>query len=125
MSEYTQMDKDVKAAWVAALRSGEFDQVKSQLRYCDGYCCLGVLTDIYIDTHAGLGSWDGIFFRWDEDEEVKREAVELALPVREWSGLICNGTGAIDIDSAPELMAMNDEQDKSFIEIADWIEANL
>lgn len=37
------MDKELKAKWVAALRSGEFKQCKGTLHNGVGYCCLGVL----------------------------------------------------------------------------------
>jgi hypothetical protein len=37
------VNKEIKAKWLAALRSGEFAQTKKVLRDMDGYCCLGVL----------------------------------------------------------------------------------
>lgn len=36
-----------KAAWVAALRSGEFEQTQGQLKSGDAYCCLGVQCELY------------------------------------------------------------------------------
>jgi len=42
-----KMNKDIKRRWVAALRSGEYKQIKGALRKNDGFCCLGVLCDIY------------------------------------------------------------------------------
>lgn len=40
------MDADLKAKWVAALRSGEYQQTTGALRKEGGYCCLGVLCDV-------------------------------------------------------------------------------
>lgn len=41
------MNPEVKAKWVDALRSGKYEQSSGQLRSEDGFCCLGVLCDIY------------------------------------------------------------------------------
>lgn len=40
------MDKELKAKWVAALRSGQYKQGTKALRIGDNYCCLGVLCDV-------------------------------------------------------------------------------
>jgi hypothetical protein len=45
-STVSRMNPEVKARWVAALRSGEYMQVKGHLRMGDGMCCLGVLCDL-------------------------------------------------------------------------------
>lgn len=37
------MNPDIKAQWVAALRSGEYKQGRDRLRRGDEFCCLGVL----------------------------------------------------------------------------------
>jgi hypothetical protein len=40
------MDAQLKAKWVKALRSGEYEQTKHELE-CDGaFCCLGVLCKV-------------------------------------------------------------------------------
>lgn len=44
------MNQEIKAKWTAALRSGEYKQGRGQLKTRspnDGYCCLGVLCDLY------------------------------------------------------------------------------
>ncbi len=41
------MNSQVKEKWIAALRSGEYQQGDGKLRNRDGYCCLGVLCDLY------------------------------------------------------------------------------
>lgn len=41
------------AKWIAALRSGKYQQTFSELKSADGgFCCLGVLCDI-----SGVGRW--------------------------------------------------------------------
>lgn len=41
------MKKAIKKEWVKALRSGKYKQAKKKLRTAKGWCCLGVLTDLY------------------------------------------------------------------------------
>lgn len=50
------MDQVIKDKWIAALRSGEYQQGTNHLKYGDHFCCLGVLTDLYIK-EKGL-TWD-------------------------------------------------------------------
>jgi len=50
------MNEQIKQKWVNALRSGEYEQCESNLHKNKGFCCLGVLTDIYIQEHPGC-SW--------------------------------------------------------------------
>jgi hypothetical protein len=42
----TKLDPDVKAKWVAALRSGNYEQGYHLLKYDNRYCCLGVFCEI-------------------------------------------------------------------------------
>jgi hypothetical protein len=51
------MNQEVKQKWVAALRSGEFQQTKEVLKNTQGYCCLGVLTELYRREHPDLCDW--------------------------------------------------------------------
>ncbi len=40
------MDTTIKAEWLAALRSGKYQQTKGSLRNGNRFCCLGVLCDV-------------------------------------------------------------------------------
>ena len=109
------MNADVKAKWVAALRSGEYEQGRTRL--CDldcRMCCLGVLTDLYRKEFGG---------EWVPVEDGKLyldEGVFLPREVAVWAGLRFNpyiGTQSASV--------LNDELNKSFSEIADLIEARL
>lgn len=52
------MNKQVKKKWVAALRSGKYEQGRSALRCGDKFCCLGVLCDLHRKaTKKGQSAW--------------------------------------------------------------------
>ena len=114
------MDQRVKKLWVGALGSGDYPQIEGYLRTENGFCCLGVLTDLYIK-EKGLA--------WVTDpeiEHVKRfpfgiDPYFLPREVQEWAGLPneqpeCKGK---------PLSEWNDEDGLSFKEIADLIEQYL
>ena len=44
----TKLVPEIKAEWIAALRSGEYKQRSGGLRHGDTYCCLGVLCEIAV-----------------------------------------------------------------------------
>lgn len=99
------MDKELKAKWVAALLGGEYAQGKGQLyKPEDGtYCCLGVLCEVARqDLTTGVRN-DSHLYQWAK-EQIGGEAVTT-------------------------LWKMNDGIDEharhSFMQIADFIEANL
>lgn len=95
------MDAEMKAKWVAALRSGEYKQVRMVLRSEDGFCCLGVLNEAcglpqtYHPTTTCFGD---------------------RRPNAPWG---------FDDNVSLKLQWMNDREGKTFSEIADWVEANL
>lgn len=55
-----EINTDLIIDWVSALRSGEYQQASGRLRTPQGWCCLGVLTDLAIK--KGL-----IDAEWHED----------------------------------------------------------
>jgi hypothetical protein len=97
------MDAELRAKWVAALRSGEFEQHRRSL--CDdtrsAFCCLGVLAVIK-DPNAYLHENEGDF---DPYLEIDR---------------MIGGRR-----QRQELVNLNDKEGKSFPEIADWIEQKI
>ena len=50
------MNPEIKKLWVDALRSGEYKQGQGTLKRSDCFCCLGVLTDIFIKI-TGRAEW--------------------------------------------------------------------
>ena len=57
------MDSYLKQKWVRALRSGKYEQATGALRREGGFCCLGVLCDVYDPDKWNVGVDD-----CDEDE---------------------------------------------------------
>ena len=51
-----KLDPKVKQLWLEALRSGKYEQTRECLRDQHGYCCLGVLQDLYIQ-HTSYADW--------------------------------------------------------------------
>ena len=100
------MEAELKAKWLAALRSGEYKQGMGFLfNAVEGcYCCLGVLN---ICAGKSAPEIDG-------------------LAIGDTDRLIYPGDGPEDSDGdhVMKLMRMNDSG-SSFVEIADWIEKNL
>ena len=61
----SKMNTEVKQKWIDALRSGKYEQGSEKLRSVTGYCCLGVLCDIYVQEHNT--QWE--FRGYDENGE--------------------------------------------------------
>lgn len=104
------MDAGLKTKWVAALRSGKYEQGQKRLRSDDDkYCCLGVLCDVinpnvwrrheFTNEFMWGDSCNTVFFYTKELKELKLN----------------------DSDQA-YFMGLNDQEKHSFSEIADYIE---
>lgn len=126
------MNPEVKAEWVAALRSGDYEQGKSWLRKAgvdsvQRYCCLGVLCDL--SANKGEGEWiAGNRFLFAGDEEISSSSTHLPKNLAGALGLSNNtpyiGLSLWEIYSLTEL---NDDDDDAltFDQIADMIECFL
>lgn len=103
------MDKEVRDKWVKALRSGDYRQRRYQLQDADGSnCCLGVLCRTQ-EVPSGVDDIGDVYF----DGEAEKLSSTLLLRF------------GLRYSEARHLMNMNDNERKTFPEIADWIEANL
>ena len=92
------MNKYIKQLWLDALESGKYQQCQHQLcvveNMDDKYCCLGVLTDLYIQSLEGQVN----NAQWELNSTVKifksktcgGQSKVLPHEVSEWAGL--NGT---------------------------------
>ena len=100
--------------WIKWLRETDFDQGNSSLRGVDGFCCLGIACHKSTKIRQADNISGATVYEYKETED----SDELYLPdgFREWVGLT--------LDEEVELAWMND-QNKSFSEIADWIEENV
>jgi hypothetical protein len=117
--------KQIYKRWLAALRSGKYKQSRGRLRECRysylngdfdtavvsevyGYCCLGVLQDLAVkDGGPGWNTKHGVT---DDD----------GAP----SNKILNFMG-LDSEMVNHLVELNDDEVKSFAEIADVIEFEI
>jgi hypothetical protein len=64
------MNKEIKEKWINALRSGKYEQGKSQLRSLSNkFCCLGVLCDLYKDE---LKDENKTFSKFKKDSEYEK-----------------------------------------------------
>jgi len=116
------MDPKVKEKWIKALRSGEYEQGTHALKTKEGdkvtYCCLGVLCEIYREENGK---------RWGKPTNqyptFMKEMSVLPKKVMEWAGLD-TPTGEITYKNGKftALINLNDEEGKSFKQIANVIE---
>jgi len=112
------MNPQIKQKWVSALRSGDYQQGRSYLRTDNGFCCLGVLCDLY-------GKENNV--EWNlanNGHNYKFQDKESHLPpsVVEWSGIADSNpyvNGGIGT-----LSGLND-RGSTFNVIADVIEEHL
>jgi hypothetical protein len=105
--------------WIDALRSGEYTQGKSALNKNGNFCCLGVACDV-----SELGKWRELYSGkrfYHTKGEYEPAGYMLAEPVMEWLGLPNTECSLGDYAA----WQLNDSLNKSFDEIADWLEKKL
>lgn len=110
------MKRAERDAWVAALRSGEYQQGVGTLRSAAGYCCLGVAAEVVLKCEwvdKGLGR-----FTAQVGDHVLATDLAPRLGSRKPDLL------GLTYEQQNEVMGMNDAG-HSFAEIADWVEANI
>lgn len=91
------MDAQLKTKWVKALRSGKYEQARYKLRIGKALCCIGVCHKVATGKMPRL----------------ERGTYPIAMAL------------GIDDSQFTMLVDMNDYAEKSFPEIADYIEKNL
>lgn len=134
------MKKTIKDRWLGALRSGEYKQGTAALKTPLGFCCLGVLCDLYIKEGNNNAEWQGTSFEEEVDEEYCGHGEDEELPdtVMKWAGLEDNdpkvtleGGNMVNISRANDGYSgdkkYNQEPTKAhtFAEIANLIETQL
>lgn len=123
------MKADIKKRWIAALRSGEYQQGQGYLRPTENsWCCLGVLCDLYAkDGHAEWRAGSQ-FYEFVYDNLAFPATGVLPTPVIKWAGLadVCVDYIPLvdDGDAHRSLAGMNDSG-VSFQRIAALIEEQL
>jgi len=128
------MDSSLKQKWVRALRSGKYKQASGQLKTEDGFCCLGVLCDVYDSTNwtvaadndlgeayqewhykiSKLGGYTSIMKDVLPDEVVDAAGLDLQNPEVPYG-----------IDGTRTSLAQLNDTGATFAQIADLIETHL
>lgn len=137
------MNPEIKAEWLAALRSGEFKQAQGvlQVRDTNAYCCLGVLCRLAVN--HGVAQIlndeypDSVVYAALDGSTRSSEILPRA--IAEWAGLHTDpdvdtfqpedcdddhGEGPCDCTGWRSLAELNDGG-SSFLEIAQYIEEQL
>lgn len=113
--------KNIKKAWIKALRSGKYKQGKGTLFFPlhKKYCCLGVLTRVCgIRTDSRLLIDNSDITTIDlKKYHLSKEKLKKFKTVHSYFNLYRQ------IES--RLMKMNDDEERNFNEIADYIDKNL
>ena len=127
------MNPQIKSQWTQALRSGEFLQGNSKLRDFHPtqgdhtFCCLGVLTQLFINEHPDACWAQSPSFRERANLEVNGVIFAtsyLPFPVAQWAGLDSGHVPVQPLGRDTSLAYLND-QGTSFEKIADIIEECL
>ena len=85
------MNPEIKQKWLNALRSGEYPQGRNDLRNGDGFCCLGVLCDIYVKENNK--SW----MKYEDDADE-------CIPFDELNDTLENSYDHLFLDGEPQLL---------------------
>jgi hypothetical protein len=103
MSDYHSitMPRELGESWVAALRSGDFEQSTGYLENAGKYCCLGVLQMVA----------DG------ECQQTDRHGDEIFLPTPDWCA--DHNIWIKTNDSNPQISLLDDEGNEFIIEAAE------
>ena len=111
------MNPQIKQKWVSALRSGEYQQGRNYLRTDNGFCCLGVLCDLYIKENQL--EWD-LTNNGHNDYMFQDMVGCLPVSVKEWADL---DNPHVNVGEST-LVRLNDSG-STFEQIADVIEEQL
>lgn len=119
------MNSEVKAEWLSALRSGEYEQGNGALNRDGKYCCLGVLCDLAVKAGEVTSAAEAHTTFYDGHDSLPSPKVA------EWAGLDrINPTVKMPDGCLADLASLNDSGHDmsgpfSFSEIADLVEAQL
>lgn len=127
------MNPEIKARWVAALRSGKYKQGTGKLRRKIGtrgkeqFCCLGVLSELAVEAGV-IESPEFCFgaYRYGKDHDADLLPREVGL----WAGIdqrdprVITGHDLIEGPTCYSLSVINDSME-SFEAIAGYIEKSL
>lgn len=108
METTNKLPEDFKRRWVEALRSGKYEQGKSNLFKNDKFCCLGVACVVAGIETITIKNWSLIPILDDNFDSVPTILRD-----------------SHDIDNVSMILARMNDSGASFSEIAAYIEVNL
>lgn len=117
------MNPEIKQRWVAALRSGEYEQGKGFLNSDGKFCCLGVLCDLHSQDHNipwTANDNNSVMTYFDNTGLPPEQVVDWAQYDHRQNGWQISHAGVKTF-----LYMLNDETSLSFSSIADIIEKQL
>jgi hypothetical protein len=136
------MNAEIKKLWVDALKSSEFQQTSQVLKNADGYCCLGVLSELHRRENPGVCDWFPVSNSYGECFSYRRSQDDNAGSPFLLTHTVCKWAGLNDGNDNPRvpygqgtfmLSELNDGEQSwdikrpvvPFTEIADIIEKSL
>lgn len=121
------MNAAIKERWVAALRSGRYQQTRGWLFRTTptdtapaGFCCLGVLCELAVEDGVATAASGPGYVASDSGDEEYVETSLLPRHVMEWAGL----TTRYGLNLGETTLSGLNDSGRSFDEIADIIEEN-
>ena len=106
------MDKRTMQRWVKALRSGKYKQTHNVLQDNKGFCCLGVLCDLYKKNLTVKKSYNAVYY----DDAHQR------LPPRLWTKLNMKSSDPrVMVNGQKRQLSLINDSGKSFKQIANII----
>jgi hypothetical protein len=120
------MKEHVKNLWVDALQSGKYKQSKNHLKTDNGYCCLGVLCDVYAKNQKkkGFSTETNLSNAYAFPDGKNEETKVLPDRVVKWSGMNSTEGHVVDISYGKTLLSILNDDGQSFDEIVNVIERN-
>jgi hypothetical protein len=116
------MNQEIKKKWIEALTSGNYEQARGALCKEGKYCCLGVLSDLYIKANSSCRWEANIFVDSNNPEEMKHDF--LPKRVQQWAGLDSENPHVDHKTESHSLSVLNDNL-VNFKEIAERIKECL
>ena len=117
------MHPEIKAKWVAALRSGEYKQATGQLRRNTrgktSFCCLGVLCNLHAQAHPEIAA------QQTDPESYMCGTKCLPTAVMEWADLPSPRGDTLKIGNTFGSLSYHNDSWCTFAQIADAIESQL
>jgi len=120
------MNKEIKAKWIEALKSGKYKQTKGTLKNEQGYCCLGVLCAIYKE-ETGKGEFEDLRGNKNNKAFKVGDIIEEGVPPRpvvKWAGMK-EANPNINQGGIYRPLAVINDQGSTFLELAEIIEVHF